>query len=81
MKVLGDMMFPGGKYQSSGEEKTRWIRCGVLMQAEDGAYRIKIDSMPIGIPPDGGWFQVFPKRDFSNKEAPKTGERGDDMPW
>ena len=35
-KVIGDIMFPGGKYIKDGEEKTRWLKCGVLLETEKG---------------------------------------------
>jgi len=62
MNVIGDIMFPTGKYQTSeGEEKTRWLKCGVLMQNAEGNYRIKLEAMPLGVEPDGAWFAVFEK--------------------
>ena len=62
MNVIGDIMFPTGKYQTrEGEEKTRWLKCGVLMQNAEGNYRIKLEAMPLGVEPDGAWFAVFEK--------------------
>ena len=30
-KKLGDLMVPNGKYIKDGEEKTSWLKCGVIM--------------------------------------------------
>jgi hypothetical protein len=71
MNVIGDIMFPTGTYQTrEGEEKTRWLKCGVLMQNTEGNYRIKLEAMPLGVEPDGAWFAVFEK-ERQQPAAPK----------
>jgi hypothetical protein len=57
-QVVGKLMAPGGKYIKNGEEKTSWIRCGVLLQTDNG-FRVKIESIPLGIEPGGLWLSVF----------------------
>lgn len=93
MKVIGDICYPTSKYQDrqSGEEKTRWSRCGVLLQKESGEFRIKLELIPFSV--GEGWFSVFeprqqeqgapqsapaPKAGFRN--APEPGTTGD-IPW
>ena len=62
MNVIGDIMAPLRKYtDSSGDEKTAWGKCGVLMQNAEGQYRIKMDMVPIGS--TDGWFSVFEKQE------------------
>lgn len=80
MNVVGDIMFPGGKYNTrEGEEKTRWVKCGTLLRNAEGKFRIKLDAIPLGIQPDGGWFSVF------EKEPPRQQSLGgameEDAPW
>jgi len=67
MKILGDIMFPLRKYndRTSGEEKTAWGKCGTLMQNADGAYRIKLDMLPVN--PGDGWLAVFENKPQQNK--------------
>jgi len=78
MNVVGDIMFPGSKYTTKdGDEKTRWIKCGTLFQNAEGKLRIKLDSIPLGIGPDGGWFPVFEKE----TQAPKQQSMGGDVDW
>ena len=83
-KVIGDIMFPGGKYIKDGEEKTRWIKCGVLLETDKGM-RLKLESMPVGIAPGEGWFSIFEKRDEAPKAVrpvPTEGAAGDgDIPF
>ena len=83
-KVIGDIMFPGGKYIKDGEEKTRWLKCGVLLETEKGM-RIKLESMPVGIAPGEGWFSIFEKRDEAPKatsNVPAEGSTGEpDLPF
>lgn len=66
-KVLGRIVAPNGKYIQEGVEKTRWLRCGTLLETDNGM-RIKLDSMPIGVDFDG-WFSVFEEDD---KPKPQT---------
>jgi hypothetical protein len=70
--VLGDLKFPGGSYKANdGSEKTRWIKCGILLQTDKGM-RVKLESIPVGIAPDGGWFSVFEKKDDKPVQPAKT---------
>lgn len=80
MKILGDIMIPLRKYKdkNTGEDKTAWGRCGVLMQNKDGAYRIKMDMMPLD--PGEGWFAVFDNTPKAKKEETKD-EKQDDIDW
>ena len=53
--IIGDIMAPTGKYAGQdGQEKTRWLKCGILLQTDNG-FRIKMEAMPIGIPDFEGW--------------------------
>ena len=81
---LGDIMFPNGKYQKDGEEKTSWLRCGVLLQTDNGM-RIKLDALPVNM--QEGWFSVFEDRDKPAAAPKQEGFRkpaepeGDDTPF
>lgn len=57
-KVVGDVMYPNGKYIKEGEEKTRWLKCGALFETEDGRLRLKMEAMPT-VMEEGPWFAVF----------------------
>ena len=73
-RVIGDVMFPGGKYIKDGEEKTRWLKCGVLLETDNGM-RLKIESMPVGVAPGEGWFSIFEPRDKPQAAAEKPAQQ------
>ena len=75
MKVLGDICAPTGTYTKDGEEKTRWGKCGVLMQNAEGQYRIKLDLLPFT---GDGWLAVFPKQEQPRQAQPARPPAQDD---
>ncbi len=95
-KLIGEIMFPNGKYNTQEGEKTRWLRCGVLLETDKG-FRIKLEALPVGAtqvnqsgePENGLWFMVFEPREkqqdgFRDKPAQaakKTPEQDDDIPF
>ena len=72
---VGDIMFPNGHYEKDGEEKTAWLKCGVLLNTEKG-YRIKLDALPVNM--QEGWFSVFEDNKDAGykKPAAASGEQG-----
>lgn len=81
-KVIGDVCAPTGKYVKDGEEKTSWMKCGVIMQTEKGM-RIKLDGIPIGGTEQGIWLSVFEKQE-SRQSRPSGGQQSgdqDDIPF
>lgn len=42
-------------------QKKRWIKIGGIFENDKGQLSLKIDTMP-GIPPEGLWLNVFPKK-------------------
>ena len=78
-RKIGDLMAPNGKYITDGEEKTRWIKCGVMLETDKGP-RIKLEALPVGGEFDG-WLSVFedkPKQQDGFRQAPKG---NDDAPF
>jgi hypothetical protein len=76
-EVLGDIKCPNGTYIKDGEEKTSWLRCGILLKTDKG-YRIKLDCLPIDM--GEGWFSVWPREDrnegytSASKSRPQSGQ-------
>ena len=95
-KLVGEIMYPNGKYNTQEGEKTRWLKCGVLLETDKG-FRIKLEAMPVGAtqvgangePQDGLWFNVFEPREkqqdgFRDKPAAaktKAPSQDDDIPF
>ena len=66
-KLIGDLMVPAEKYIKDGEEKTRWLKIGVLLQTDKGI-RGKIDCIPLGVEAGGLWFSCFEPRDNAGQQ-------------
>ena len=87
-KLVGDIMAPGGKYVQNGEEKTRWNKCGALLQTDKG-FRINLFALPIVPAEEGGmWLMVFEPREKasthsnpSNPSKPQAEQDLDDIPF
>jgi hypothetical protein len=61
-KVIGDVMYPSGKFIKDGEEMTRWLKVGILLETDRGM-RIKLDAIPVVTGDSGLWMSVFEPRD------------------
>jgi len=84
-KKIGNVVAAGGKYIQGGEEKTRWLRCGALLETDKGM-RIKLDSLPVG--EWDGWLAVYPedegqRQGVEKKPAPAATEsvESDELPF
>ena len=89
-EVIGEVMFPNGKYISGNEEKTRWLKCGVLLQTDNGM-RLKLECLPINM--NEGWFNIFDPKPKDGQQsapagqsgfrnsAPSSGGKQDDIPF
>jgi hypothetical protein len=72
--VIGDICAATGKYMKGNEEKTSWMKCGVLLETDKG-FRIKLDGIPVGGGEGQGiWFSVFP-RDEGGRQGSGTQTR------
>ena len=78
MPKVYDVVKAAGTYQNAdGEEKTRWINCGMIVQnPESGRMSLKLDCLPIGTPTDGDvgvWFALMEPR--SRQQKPQRRSR------
>ena len=74
--VIGDVVFPAGKYVKDGQEKTRWMKVGILLETDKGM-RIKLDAIPVVTGDSGLWLSVFSK---DNKPQSQGGFREKSAP-
>ena len=51
MKQYKDVIFA----KKTGNGKTVWIKCGKLMQKDNGKWSINLDAIPVGF---DGWFAI-----------------------
>lgn len=79
-----------GKYQKDGQEKNKYLNCGVILENENGNKCIKLTSLPFK--DDGmlaNFFGIYPLKDDAGRQqqkpqTPSPGKRDefdDDIPW
>lgn len=72
MAIKYDLIAKSGTYkdQSTGEDKTRWVKCGVVMDTRQGGLAAKIESLPVDW---DGWLNFSEPKKKDNFKA-----KGDD---
>lgn len=62
MAKLYDVVKAMGTYtDQNGQEKTRWMRCGMIIKNQNGNVALKLDAIPL-TPPEaegGQWFALM----------------------
>ena len=57
MGIKYEVVAAGEKYQDKdGNEKTRWVKMGVVLERNDGSLSLKIESIPVGFT---GWANLW----------------------
>ena len=44
------------KDKATGEERKRWVKCGVVMETSSGGMALKLESLPVKF---DGWLQFY----------------------
>ena len=71
MAKLFDLMYPAGQYKDKdGQEKTRWIKCGAVIETSAGKTKVKLESVPVEF---SGWFECFANQ--PHEQAARTTEK------
>ena len=78
MKRTHRLVVPNGTYQKDGEEKTRWLEIGAVLQKDDGRKVVKLEALPISAEFDG-WVQMFPIEDKSESGYEKAKQVAQDF--
>jgi len=76
MPVTHELMARAGSYTDrDGNEKTRWQKCGILIE-KDGRLSVKLEALPIGF---DGWLSCFEPRqdDKPQRQAPRQSRQDD----
>lgn len=74
MKVKFEAMAKNGSYVKDGQEKTKWHKCGVVLEGDKGM-SLKIESLPVNF---DGWLSFFEPRD-TVKPMPSKPTKFDDL--
>lgn len=64
-----------------GEEKKRWLKCGIVMETKSGGLALKLESIPVG---SDGWFTLTEPKEYEPKGRPATQQVADipdDIPF
>lgn len=79
MKV-GDICFKTGTYEKAGETKNRYMKCGVLLQGDDGSFYGVIEALPVV---GEGKFSVFADRPKTDAQPAQqnTQQSQNDFPY
>ena len=91
MPKLFDLVYPMGTYKdpNTGQEKTRWKNCGVIIRTAAGKVAMKLDALPINPLPNqdgqpGIWLQCMeprpPQGQNTGQPAPAGGAFGNPTP-
>lgn len=74
-KKVADVAAIVGKYQKDGQEKSKYMTCGVILENENGHKCIKLTCLPFG--EDGAlvnFLGVYPPKD-GEEQKPSPGHR------
>lgn len=97
MPKLFDVVYPAGTYNdpNTGQEKTRWMNCGAIIQTQAGKTALKLDMVPTNPGPNqdgqpGLWLQCMeprprtaaaPAQPPAPPPAPTPAAPDDDIPF
>lgn len=69
MAITHELIAKGETYKTKeGVEKTRWIRCGVVMDTKSGGQTLHIESLPINF---DGWLMMKEPMPKENQNQPQ----------
>ena len=79
MSVKYKVMASTGTYtDASGQEKKRWMQCGVVLVGKTGNLSLKMEAIPVGSEWNG-WFSLFePENDKPKPRERQAADFGDD---
>ena len=69
--MVYDLLYKKGEH----EGRAMWLRCGVLIEKENGKMSVKFDTVPVSGQWDG-WLVVSERREMSSGRAANMGGSG-----
>ena len=76
MSVEFEVVTSTGTYMKDGEEKKRWLKCGVIFKSEKGNYSMKLEAIPTKRNEHGEmWFALFVPKPREDKPQQQGGFR------
>lgn len=78
MSIQYEVMASTGTYtDKNGQEKRRWLKCGIVMTTKTGGLAMKLEAVPVG---SDGWFSLFEPKAKDDAPAPRKAASVADMP-
>ena len=74
--TIYDVLYKRGEHDGKGI----WLKCGVMLEKEDGKKSLKFDVVPIGSQWDG-WLVVSERRPRGQQEGGNGIPDGEDVPF
>jgi hypothetical protein len=77
-----EVVHANGTYTGAdGEEKTRWMKVGVIFKSDKGSYTMKLEAIPTRRNEQGElWLNLFVPQKREQKPAPQQGFRDNPQP-
>jgi len=70
MSIKYEVIAKTGTYTNKqGEEKNRWLKCGVVMETKNGGLAMKLEAVPVG---SDGWFTLTEPKEYEPKSSPRN---------
>ena len=66
--------------RAENEGKGIWIKCGVVLQKDNGKMSLKLDTVPVGADFDG-WMVISERRQQNGQEQTPEIPPGQDVPF
>lgn len=57
------------KDKTTGEERKRWVKCGVVMETSSGGMALKLESLPVKF---DGWLQFYAPKPKETIQQPNS---------
>lgn len=85
MPKVFDVMAAAGRYtDNQGQEKTRWLNCGAVIQNSNGNMSLILEQFPVGLTPNeqghGIWFSLFKPQQQNQQNQPQQNQGGFHQP-
>ena len=79
MSVKYEVIAATGTYKNKqGEEKKRWLKCGVVMETKNGGLAMKLEAVPVG---SDGWFTLTEPKEYEPRSTGKIADLPEDLPF
>lgn len=78
MKLKFELVAEAGKYtDKEGNEKKRWLKCGSILERDDGSLVVKLESLPVA--GFTGWMNAWTPEPKDGKPAKPAKSFDDDI--